>query len=238
MHLHLPTPLHGWRQFVGEVGVIVLAVLLALGAEQLVMAIHQRDEAAQANDIIRGELEFNLGRLQSRMQIRACVDRRIEEVQALLDRAATEPNIVTPKWVARPQVWTFHSSRWEAESRAGRVALVDRKKLAEYGIMYSQMQDLGSEMMVEQADWAKLRTLEHLKRLEPTALFDLNATLQDARYRNWRLVLVTTQLFDSAKRLGLDATPNRLGMSHAICLPITTTREAANRVSPWPFGEP
>jgi hypothetical protein len=62
--------------------------------------------------------------------------------------------------------------------------------------------------------------------------------VQDARYRNWRLILVTTQLLDTAKRLRLQATPNRLGMSRAICLPTTTTRETANRVSPWPFGEP
>ena len=29
MHLHLPKPLHGWRAFVGEVGIIVLGVLIA-----------------------------------------------------------------------------------------------------------------------------------------------------------------------------------------------------------------
>lgn len=238
MHLHLPKPLHGWRAFVGEVGIIVLGVLIALGAEQFAMTIHQRQEARQADDIIRGELEFNLGRLQSRMQIRACVDRRIEEVQALLDRAATEPNIVTPTWISRPQFWTFHSSRWDAEAQAGRVALVEREKLSDYGIIYAQMHELGTEMMTEQADWAKLRTLEHLHRLDSAALFDLNATLQDARYRNWRFTLISSQVFQSAGSLKLHATPNRTAASHAICLPITVTRDAANRISPWSFGEP
>ena len=33
MHFHLPKPLHGWREFAGEVGIIVLGVLIALGAE-------------------------------------------------------------------------------------------------------------------------------------------------------------------------------------------------------------
>ncbi len=36
MHVHLPRPLHGWRELVGEVGVIVLGVLIALGAGQIV----------------------------------------------------------------------------------------------------------------------------------------------------------------------------------------------------------
>ncbi len=36
MHLHLPKPLHGWREFLGEVGIIVIGVPLALGAEKVV----------------------------------------------------------------------------------------------------------------------------------------------------------------------------------------------------------
>ena len=36
MHFHLPKPLHGWRAFTGEVGIIVIGVLIALGAEQIV----------------------------------------------------------------------------------------------------------------------------------------------------------------------------------------------------------
>lgn len=44
MHIHLPKPLHGWRAFIGEVGIIVLGVLIALGAEQLVEALHWRAE--------------------------------------------------------------------------------------------------------------------------------------------------------------------------------------------------
>lgn len=34
MHFHLPKPLHGWREFAGEVGIIVIGVLIALSAEQ------------------------------------------------------------------------------------------------------------------------------------------------------------------------------------------------------------
>jgi len=32
MHFHLPKPLHGWREFAGEVGIIVIGVLIVLGA--------------------------------------------------------------------------------------------------------------------------------------------------------------------------------------------------------------
>jgi hypothetical protein len=48
MHVHLPKPMHGWRAFAGEVGIIVLGVLIALGAEQVVQTIHERGEARDA----------------------------------------------------------------------------------------------------------------------------------------------------------------------------------------------
>ena len=47
MHVQLPKPLHGWRAFVGEVGIIVIGVLIALGAQQIAETIHWRFETAQ-----------------------------------------------------------------------------------------------------------------------------------------------------------------------------------------------
>lgn len=238
MHFHLPKPLHGWRDFSGEVGIIVIGVLIALGAEQVVSAARQRQDAAAADNIIRSELDLNLGRLKSRMGIHRCMDRRIEQIQAILDKAADNPAIVTPSWIGRPQYWTFLSARWQAESQAGRAALIDPDKLAQYGIMYAKMQDLLTEMTLEQSDWAKLRTLEHLRRLEPSSAFEMNETLQDARYRSWRLAVVSSQLFDQGATLNLRPSRNTTPASASVCLPITTTRAAANRKSPWPFGEP
>jgi len=238
MHFHLPKPLHGWREFAGEVGIIVLGVLIALGAEQLVEAAHQQREGVVAENVIRNEIELNLGRLQSRRVIHGCVDHRIEDIQALLDAAASDPKITTPNWIGRPQYWTFLDSRWKAESQAGRAALVDARRLSDYGVMYNRMENLLDEMNAEQTDWARLRILEHLHRLDTAAVLQLGLTLQDARYRNWRLALVTDQLFAMAKALDLHAAPNTTAADRSICLPITTTRSEANRLSVWPVGEP
>ena len=53
MHLKALKPLRGWRAFLGEVGVVVLGVLLALGAQQLVQDVqmrwHQADHATVQN---------------------------------------------------------------------------------------------------------------------------------------------------------------------------------------------
>ena len=100
------------------------------------------------------------------------------------------------------------------------------------------MENLLDEMNAEQTDWARLRLLEHLHRVDAGAAFQLNLTLQDARYRNWRLALVTDQLFAMARALKLQAAPNTTAADRSICLPTSTTRAEANRKSVWSVGEP
>ena len=79
MHFHLPKPLHGWREFVGEVGIIVIGVLIALGAEQVVEAVHHRSQVDEAIEKLRAEsadnrrvLDYDLRLLQKSL---AVVDR-------------------------------------------------------------------------------------------------------------------------------------------------------------------
>ena len=62
MHFHLPKPLHGWRAFAGEVGIIVVGVLIALAAEQLVSSIRERDDMAQLRSALRSELSDDRAR--------------------------------------------------------------------------------------------------------------------------------------------------------------------------------
>src|SRR6476659_8314929 len=151
MRVQLPKPLHGWRQFAGEVGIIVLGVLIALGAQQVAATLQQKSDARDAEHAIRDELETNMARMHSRQAVRACVDRRLDELQALIDSAGPGGgSIETPKWVGRPQFWTMQMSRWDATSQAGRAALIPADALSLYGAMYSFMSSINSEGIVEQ----------------------------------------------------------------------------------------
>ena len=188
MRSALPKPIHGWRVFWGEVGIIVLGVLIALGAQQFVETLHDRGEAREARESIRGEIETNMARLASRSAIRSCVDRRLAEIQALLDEADVTGVIKTPQWIGRPQLWTMLTARWDASAQAGRAALLPANELAEFGLMYSWMRNINAEMVIEQGDWAELRTLEHLQRITPEGLFNLKKTVEDARYRRWQSI--------------------------------------------------
>lgn len=63
MEIHKPKPVHNWRDFIKEVGIIVLGVCIALIAEQAVQTVHEHAKAAEARASIRAEIASE--RLQS-----------------------------------------------------------------------------------------------------------------------------------------------------------------------------
>lgn len=69
MHIHLPKPLHGWRAFVGEVGIIVVGVLIALAAEQVVEALHWRAEMSGERQALYSEARENIGSVLWRQRL-------------------------------------------------------------------------------------------------------------------------------------------------------------------------
>src|SRR6185437_6380654 len=56
MEIHRPKSWHGLRELAKEIGVIVIGVLLALGGEQLVEALHRGEQARLAERAMRLEL--------------------------------------------------------------------------------------------------------------------------------------------------------------------------------------
>jgi len=84
MHVHLPKPLHGWREFAGEVGIIVLGVLIALGAEQLIEAAHWRQSARQASHAIQLELAAQQIEAMERLAVQPCLTGQLNVLAARL----------------------------------------------------------------------------------------------------------------------------------------------------------
>ncbi len=114
MHLHLPKPLHGWRAFVGEVGIIVIGVLIALGAEQVVEASQWRDKVSRAEAAMRLELAEDDGpQAYGRVIIASCLDAQIARIH---DGAGRVPAGELRAWVQAylPPFRTWDSEAWKA----------------------------------------------------------------------------------------------------------------------------
>jgi len=160
MHFHLPKPLHGWREFAGEVGIIVLGVLIALGAEQLIEILHERNLAAQARENVRNEAATNLQFVQKRLRAQECIGHRLAELQDLLARSGDGNLVVQPTWVSRPPTGPFFFGRWQAATASGRNSLFSAEEQDHYSQLYALFSRLNDLQVREQTVWAQLRALE------------------------------------------------------------------------------
>ena len=56
MHFPLLKPIHGWRAFAGEVGIIVVGVLIALTAGEIVQTLNWRAQVSEARVAMDAQL--------------------------------------------------------------------------------------------------------------------------------------------------------------------------------------
>jgi hypothetical protein len=112
MHFHLPKPLRGWREFVGEVGIIVLGVLIALGAEQVAEQWRWRHDVGIVRDSINGELANDRARWNLDVESSRCA---LDDVQRLDSWVANGANVRPPSVpsLRSSNLLSLHSANWK-----------------------------------------------------------------------------------------------------------------------------
>src|SRR5947209_17021640 len=110
MHFHLPKPLHGWREFAGEVGIIVIGVLIALGAEQVVEAFAWREKVAIVRQSLMGELSNDRARWEHDVAAAKCIS---DEVSGVRGWANGNVQRLPPMPVMKSSLlYSLHTTNW------------------------------------------------------------------------------------------------------------------------------
>jgi len=228
MHFHLPKPLHGWRAFAGEVGIIVVGVLIALAFEQVAQSIHDRSVADQAREAIRAEVRENLWWLEFRDDHEPCIDSMLAELRAVLASAREGRRTPMITNLHFPVYAKITSLRWTANAEAGRTSLFSGKEQRLLGNMYFTTEDFRASQDQEEAVWARMGFVEGLSHFTPADVHDLGVLLAEARFRNSRAKLTIERANQWASRLHLAAAnPNSVEnlrlSAKRICPSLTAT---------------
>jgi hypothetical protein len=138
MHFHLPKPLHGWREFAGEVGIIVVGVLIALGAEQLVQWIHVRAEVGQVRAALKAELADDRARWEYMSAAEACTLRRLDAIDGWLPTAPSNARLPD----AYPNILlNLHSSSWDVAKASPATAQMPLGERVTYSSLYAALEN-------------------------------------------------------------------------------------------------
>ena len=225
MNLHLPKPLHGWRAFLGEVGIIVIGVLLALSAEQMVGSIRDRHATNAARSNIRAEIVANLTDLAIRKQNEPCVSRRLDEVAAALaDPASVGGGLI---WIGHPYYSALHDAQLRASDQGGNATLLQPDEQARYASIYSNFTLYMDAQADEIGAWADLRVLEQHPALTPVSEWQLRSALQRARTGRWVMETAARHAAEAAAKLGIEAGKVPPWPKQSACIAFRTPRQTA-----------
>jgi hypothetical protein len=156
MEVRLPKPLHGWREFVGEVGIIVLGVLIALGFEQLVDEWRWHRVVGSTRQAIANELVEAANQGAMRISVEDCLRGRIGELSARLNatdgRWTADPLPLapgaqpTPHWDNRSMGRVYavplvgwSQDAWDTAKSAGVLDHMSRDEAASYSAIYGEI---------------------------------------------------------------------------------------------------
>jgi len=115
-------PINGWRTFAGEVGIIVIGVLIALGAQQLVENWQWRQRTDDARTRLAREVGAMSGQLYERLIVQRCLLDRLAGLADGLEKSG-------PAWQGAPERFSgsqrYFSNRLPVAYRPPRRDLID-----------------------------------------------------------------------------------------------------------------
>jgi len=159
MQFHLPKPLRGWRAFAGEVGVIVLGVLIALGAQQLAENWDWRQKVEAATADMNNELGSGDGpEAYERLALHDCVSAHLSNLRASLEQGdrSKSRKLIDQFWLPNR---TWDSLARDAANTADVAAHMPHGRMLQYRIAYEMVPDIQRLAEKELVDLGHLRAL-------------------------------------------------------------------------------
>jgi hypothetical protein len=207
MHFRLPKPLHGWREFTGEVGIIVIGVLIALGAEQVVESVHIRHESEKAMTAVRDEMAHSGGVFDERVTVQPCLDKRLAELDSIVGGARRTGRIPDIGEIGRPPMRPIQSAAWATALTNGTAMHFPDQQRDQLSLIYSQAASYYGDGVDEQMMWATLRVLEHSPGpIDSNLLAEAATNLARLHFRDMLNGIDASQLLDDIR--GQDLKPD------------------------------
>jgi hypothetical protein len=221
-------PRRGWRHFAGEVGVIILGVLIALGLGAIANEIGWRNEVRQARRALSLELGEAMGQVVERTRFSPCVEHRLDQIAQLVDEAALAGRLPPLGDIGAPSFRTWPHGVWDSIVNSQAAAHFDREELGAISSIYEFVVILGQVNRRELDVWTRLYTVVGPgRKMLPAEAADLRQAIGEARLVNRSLALTGIRAKQTAEAYGVpfDAAAGREYVERplsefAICRPI------------------
>jgi hypothetical protein len=160
MDIHKPKPIRHWREFLSEIGIIVIGVLIALGAEQAAESLHWAHQVSEQRAALKDELGTNAVFFYERVAVSGCLSARINALSSALAKPGATWKAQGARTYATP--WrAFPSQTWQNALVSGAASHMDTSEVLAYGRIFSNVADLHQMNIQEELAAEQLSDLDH-----------------------------------------------------------------------------
>jgi hypothetical protein len=229
MHFHVPKPLHGWREFTGEVGIIVVGVLIALAAEQVVEQFSWRERVHQAEASMSKELSEDDGpQAYERYAMDPCIVRELDRTEQALIAERDRHVPFAPPALLPPPSRSWDQNAWQAASSSGATSHMSAERMYLWSGPYALTPDMNQGALRESQDWAEIERIDTVSIHPSDAERErIMGALARARQDNAFLRFMSGVFLRSSEKAGVHV-PASLQRDAASQLPTQLTHCAAS----------
>jgi len=223
VEFHKPKPVHSWREFLTEIGVVVTGVCIALIAEQTVEWLHWRAQVAEAREIIATELAYSVESAIIRVRAEPCMERRLDELARILDAASKSGSLPPVGDIGLPPRNAWRSGAWVSIVASQTATHFPRQQLAAISHTYKAIETLEQAYNWETDDWRDLYAIVGPgRRLDPASEAELRKALSRARGSGRSLASLSGVMMAYVKSLNLSFSPDDIArIANARHVPLT-----------------
>lgn len=196
--------MHGWREFVGEVGIIVIGVLIALGAEQLVESFHWHHQVQEAEYAMRLELETDDGpQAVARASIEPCLGQQLDAIQTEIEDGANRARVHQLAMTYSPPRRTWDDQAWRSAGASQAAGHMPASVMIGWSTPYNLVPSLSESNANEQAALSMLRAGERTPGTASAGEKDRwLIAVQNLRHQNDSMAYSSYELLASMERAG------------------------------------
>ena len=216
MHIHLPKALHGWRDFAKEVGIIVVGVLIALGAEQIVTVLHWREEVSDTRRALGSEIGASVRYAAIRLSVQQCLRDRVgdlaDKLRTTSGHWAADPMPITyPHWLAQPKIAAVYrapgepwrTDAWETAKSTGALNHMPGDEVALYSLTYGGIAEMRDLDHAETSIEPRLSFLSYGQELDQRSRVDALNALAELDWINGTIATLSGHVVDGVRNLHL-----------------------------------
>jgi hypothetical protein len=191
MDIHKPKAAHNLREFLVEIGTIICGILIALGLEQAVEALHWHAEVREFRKAVGHEFGMNLAAYQYMLDQRPCVAHRLSELKSFL-AGSSDPS-KSARAIGTPDSVSFYYSVWDSKEPAITAHLGEEER-QKYAELYDELRNADSVRLREREVWRSLsqfdqpEPLDHSDRMRLRELVNRAEQLDASARLNWGVV--------------------------------------------------